>query len=98
MEMMMEYNDWKKYILETDNCNFSLKVEDNVLPYGCNTRQLSMVFGLDPTVQPECFPETSFANLSTGMAPIIKWPGGREKELKYILPFVPTFERYFEPN
>lgn len=29
--------------------------------------------------------------------PIIKWPGGKDKELKYILPALPEFRRYFEP-
>ena len=36
-------------------------------------------------------------NLSTGLSPIIKWPGGKEKELKYIIPNLPKFKRYFEP-
>lgn len=31
------------------------------------------------------------------LAPIIKWPGGKEKELKYIFKSLPKFERYFEP-
>lgn len=31
------------------------------------------------------------------LQPIIKWPGGKEKELKYILPNLPAFDRYFEP-
>lgn len=31
------------------------------------------------------------------LPPIIKWPGGKEKELKYILPNVPAFNRFFEP-
>lgn len=35
--------------------------------------------------------------LATGLSPIIKWPGGKEKELKHILPNAPTFSRYFEP-
>lgn len=30
-------------------------------------------------------------------APILKWPGGKEKELKFILPNIPQFDRYFEP-
>ena len=34
---------------------------------------------------------------TTGLQPIIKWPGGKEKELKYILPNLPKFDRYFEP-
>lgn len=34
----------------------------------------------------------------TGLSPIVKWPGGKEKELKYILPNLPqTFDRYIEP-
>ena len=36
-------------------------------------------------------------NSPTGLQPIIKWPGGKEKELKYIFPNVPKFTRYFEP-
>ncbi|MBR5276460.1 MAG: DNA adenine methylase [Bacteroidaceae bacterium] len=36
-------------------------------------------------------------NTPTGLQPIIKWPGGKEKELKYILPNLPKFNRYFEP-
>ena len=35
--------------------------------------------------------------LTTGLRPIIKWPGGKEKELKYIIPNLPVFNRYFEP-
>ena len=35
--------------------------------------------------------------IATGLQPIIKWPGGKEKELKYILPNAPAFKRYFEP-
>lgn len=32
------------------------------------------------------------------IAPVIKWAGGKESELKYILPNLPErFERYFEP-
>lgn len=36
-------------------------------------------------------------NIDTGLQPIVKWPGGKEKELKYILPNMPVFNRYFEP-
>lgn len=31
------------------------------------------------------------------LPPIIKWPGGKEKELKYIIPNLPDFQRYVEP-
>lgn len=31
------------------------------------------------------------------LRPLLKWPGGKEKELKYILPLLPNFENYYEP-
>lgn len=31
------------------------------------------------------------------LAPFIKWAGGKEQELKHILPLVPPFEHYYEP-
>lgn len=31
------------------------------------------------------------------LSPIIKWAGGKEKELKYILPNLPTYDRFIEP-
>lgn len=34
---------------------------------------------------------------ASGLQPLLKWPGGKEKELKYILPNLPTFKRFFEP-
>ncbi len=38
------------------------------------------------------------ANELTPVDPIIKWPGGKEKELRYILPNLPQkIERYIEP-
>ena len=39
----------------------------------------------------------SGAEEHTGLQPILKWAGGKEKELKYILPNLPTFNRFFEP-
>ena len=37
-------------------------------------------------------------NESQRLEPIIKWPGGKERELKIILPNQPAkFERFFEP-
>lgn len=31
------------------------------------------------------------------LQPIVKWPGGKEKELKYIIPNMPSYKRFFEP-
>lgn len=36
-------------------------------------------------------------NIETGLSPVIKWPGGKEKELRYILPNAPLFKRFIEP-
>ena len=36
-------------------------------------------------------------SISSGLSPIIKWPGGKDKELKYILPNAPHFKRFIEP-
>jgi DNA adenine methylase len=35
--------------------------------------------------------------LNPRLSPLLKWPGGKERELKYILPEIPEFKRYFEP-
>lgn len=35
--------------------------------------------------------------LDTQLSPIIKWPGGKEKELKYIIPNSPSFNRLIDP-
>lgn len=31
------------------------------------------------------------------LQPIVKWAGGKEKELKYIIPNVPAYDNYYEP-
>src|SRR2546427_8058713 len=28
---------------------------------------------------------------------LLKWAGGKEQELKYILPLIPSFDTYYEP-
>ncbi len=34
---------------------------------------------------------------TTQLTSFLKWAGGKEQELKYILPLLPPFERYYEP-
>ena len=42
--------------------------------------------------------ETTLENINTNLRPILKWAGGKDQELKYILPNMPfTFENYYEP-
>src|SRR5689334_17821039 len=31
------------------------------------------------------------------LSPFLKWAGGKEQELKYILPSIPPFDSYYEP-
>jgi len=39
----------------------------------------------------------ALAARSDNLSPFLKWAGGKEHELKHILPAIPPFERYFEP-
>lgn len=41
--------------------------------------------------------QPDYIDRTSNLSPIIKWPGGKEKELKHIIPNLPLFERYFEP-
>lgn len=54
--------------------------------------ELDLFFGKRTVV-----PIMSVKDISSGLAPIVKWPGGKEKELKYIIPNAPSFNRFFEP-
>lgn len=56
--------------------------------------ELNLFFGTENTETPQ--KEDSKA-IASGLSPIIKWPGGKDKELKYILPNAPQFERFIEP-
>lgn len=63
-----------------------------VTEYGGIYKQLNLFFDSKPTKT-----VSTIVNRSSGLSPIIKWPGGKEKELKYIIPNLPMFKRYFEP-
>lgn len=41
--------------------------------------------------------QSVFIDRNTNLSPIIKWPGGKEKELRHIIPNLPHFDRFFEP-
>lgn len=57
----------------------------------------SSFYELDEFFKAKVIVDNPKHNTHTGLQPIIKWPGGKEKELKYILPNLPSFKRYFEP-
>lgn len=73
--------------------------EDNYVSFVCekSAPYQTSLLELDEFFYPEEKPVVTHNNESTGLHPIIKWPGGKEKELKYILPNVPKFKRFFEP-
>lgn len=68
------------------------------LSYGNIQGQLNSFFHIDadkPILKGELINDET--RRDTSFAPIIKWPGGKEKELKFITPNLPTFKRFFEP-
>lgn len=59
-----------------------------------NIQQLNLFFDNEEHVQPQL---KVYRNIASELSPIIKWPGGKEKELKYIIPNAPAFNRFIEP-
>ena len=57
-------------------------------------RELNLFFGNDSINQTKMYTKVK---IESGLSPIIKWPGGKEKELKYITPNAPQFKRFIEP-
>lgn len=73
---------------EDDN---SMKVCDSNVAYQTTLFELDEFFHPGEKMAIVC------PNTATGLQPLLKWPGGKEKELKYILPNTPAFKRYLEP-
>ena len=69
----------------------SSKVCERSFPYQ------SSLFEIDDFFQAKNKHFEQYNSIPTGLQPIIKWPGGKEKELKYILPNAPVFNRFFDP-
>lgn len=74
----------------TDNEDTTM-VRDMLMPCQTSSAELNIFFETKPDVS------MRIDNSPTNLQPIIKWPGGKEKELKYILPNAPKFTRFFEP-
>ncbi len=75
----------------SDNDDTSSMVCDVAVSYNTAFYELEEFFNIKEIM------DNNKYNLHTGLQPIIKWPGGKEKELKYILPNIPKFNRYYEP-
>ena len=61
--------------------------------FSCQTGMAELVNIFQPKVEDT----PVWKGTHTGLQPIIKWAGGKEKELNHILPNIPSFNRYFEP-
>ena len=78
------------YTQETDTFMASEPIEIPESPI----RELNLFFEKKEEAIPNM---KAHKSIESGLAPIIKWPGGKEKELKYILPNAPSFDRFIEP-
>ncbi len=55
-------------------------------------------WGILPDVLPEPHTDNFVLTSHTGkLTPFLKWAGGKEQELRHILPSIPAFDSYFEP-
>lgn len=92
IEIDYDYFLAAKNRIETMNLteNSIEKVSEPTIAYGKQSFfEINKLFGIDPI-------RTKKRN--TELKPIIKWAGGKEKELKYIIPNLPSkFNRFFEP-
>ena len=77
---------------------YNLVEDDDPMKVGeTNVAYQTSLFELDNFFRPEEKVMATPHMIASGLQPLLKWPGGKEKELKYILPNVPAFKRYFEP-
>lgn len=77
---------------------YNLVEDDDTMKVGeTNVAYQTSLFELDNFFRPEEKMTETPHMTASGLKPLLKWPGGKEKELKYILPNVPAFKRYFEP-
>lgn len=85
MKDMREYNN--------EECEASLAVNDLEACYQQMVIDFDEPFANDKEYKNEQLCEVQ----PSGLSPIVKWPGGKEKELEYIIPNAPKFNRFFEP-
>ncbi len=72
----------------TDN-NVDVVSEPTIVYGGQSLSDISHIFNIKPIAREK---------RNTDLSPIIKWAGGKEKELQYIIPNLPCkFNRYYEP-
>ena len=68
-------------------------------------REPAIAYGIERTLfdiddifgEENPIPQTISTLPEDSLQPIIKWAGGKEKELKYIIPNAPEYNNYYEP-
>lgn len=80
-------------LLNNPNMNKNIAEEPTAI-YQSATNEINKFFNITENLEQ---PVEKEYVLTTTLQPIIKWAGGKEKELKYILPNLPYFENFFEP-
>ena len=78
----------KQYNIAEEN---TTKVCEPSAAYQATFFELELFFNFESTLV------TASQYSASGLQPLLKWPGGKEKELKYILPNIPSFKRFYEP-
>ena len=94
IEKALAVNNSPKNMTETTSLsenNTSRELHDTNVAYHTSSYELDVFFNQENN------PSTAPTSAKTGLQPLLKWPGGKEKELKYIIPNIPEFKRYFEP-
>lgn len=86
-ELIMQHKTYSENIIDTEHTN----VNEGAAAYDALSLGIYDFFNVSEEIRIEAQSEP------LGLSPIIKWPGGKEKELKHIFPKLPAFERYFEP-
>ena len=76
---------------------YNFAEDDNLKVCDTSVAYQTTLFELDDFFYPEEKMVIAPRNTTSVLQPLLKWPGGKEKELKYILPNTPAFKRYFEP-
>ena len=97
IDTILQTNKFSQEVSNTDRYNIPGNKEENsmvcdvIASYNTEFCELKEFFNAKETMMRDNH------NTLTGLHPIIKWPGGKEKELKYILPNIPKFNNFYEP-
>lgn len=95
----LEKNYYQAARIRIDNMNTQEKSSAGVL------REPAIAYGIERTLfdiddifgEANPIPQTISTLPGDSLQPIIKWAGGKEKELKYIIPNAPEYNNYYEP-